>query len=188
MPSPVGHALAGVAVAWGADLVPGRRAWRIAPADACWYRKAGDGLTVVCLALAAIPDADLLTSSHRTFSHSISSVVVVALVAAVAAAWAHRPVVRIAGMSGAAYASHLFLDWLGVDTTPPEGIQVFWPFAHAWFISGFDLFRATERENLFSAQAFWTNVLAVTQEIVLLAPVLVALWLVRVKALSRLPS
>ena len=48
MPSPFGHSLAGLAVAWAADLLPGERAWRVAPATASWYRRAGNGLTVTC--------------------------------------------------------------------------------------------------------------------------------------------
>ena len=67
MPSPIGHALAGVAAAWTVDLIPGDRAWRTAPASASWYRRAGDGLTLRCAALGAAPDLDLVVrhASHR---------------------------------------------------------------------------------------------------------------------------
>ena len=53
MASPIGHALAGVAVAWGVDLLPGNRAWRIAPPSASGYERAGKGLTLACAVLAA---------------------------------------------------------------------------------------------------------------------------------------
>ena len=51
MPSSVGHALAGAAAAWFADLVPGDRDWRTAPPTASWYRRAGNGLTLLCALL-----------------------------------------------------------------------------------------------------------------------------------------
>jgi len=188
MPSSVGHALAGVAAAWTADLVPGNRAWRTAPATASWSRRAGNGLTVTCLLLAAAPDLDLLTRSHRRVTHSIGAVIVAGIVAALVAAVRRRPVLRIALMCAGAYATHLFLDWLAVDRQPPYGLQMFWPFSHAWLISGWDVFRQTERYAFFSPATIWTNSLAVLQEIAILAPPVVALWFIRVKALARLAA
>src|SRR5258706_15440046 len=82
MPSPFGHSLAGLAVAWAADLLPGDRAWRAAPASASWYRRAGNGLTTACAVLAMAPDLDLAFTRHRTYTHSVGAVVIVGLVAA----------------------------------------------------------------------------------------------------------
>src|SRR6059058_387501 len=98
MPTSIGHALAGAAAAWSADLVPGRRAWRTAPPAASWYRRAGDGLTLVCAVLGAIADADLLFHIHRTFSHTVGAAMVVGVAAAVIAALTNRPMVRVASM------------------------------------------------------------------------------------------
>src|SRR5579862_4431177 len=99
MASPIGHALAGLAVAWGADLVPGNRAWRTAPPDASWYKRAGNGLTLACAMLAAAPDLDLLFGRfHRTITHTLVSVAVVAGVAGAVAARAKRPVARMVVM------------------------------------------------------------------------------------------
>jgi inner membrane protein len=185
MPSSVGHALAGVAAAWTADLVPGDRAWRTAPPDASWYRRAGNGLTVACLALAAAPDLDLLFHSHRRITHSIGAAILAGIVAAIAAAKLRRPIVRVALMCAGAYATHLVLDWLAADNLPPYGIQMFWPFSDAWVISGWDLFRQTERRHFLSAATIWTNSQAILQEIAILGPPVLALWLIRVKALAR---
>ena len=188
MPTSIGHALGGVAAAWTADLVSGRRAWRTAPAAASWYRRAGNGLTLVCAVVGAIADADLLFRIHRTFSHSIGAVIVVGMLAgAIAAAW-NRPVVRVASMCAAAYGTHLLLDWLAVDLMPPYGIQVFWPFSDAWYISPWIVFRQIERARLFSATTLRLNALAVAQELLILGPIAVAIWLVRVKALARLAA
>jgi membrane-bound metal-dependent hydrolase YbcI (DUF457 family) len=188
MPSSVGHALAGVAAAWTVDLVPGDRAWRTGPPQASWYRRAGNGLTALCAALAAAPDLDLLLHTHRSYTHSIGAVALTGLVAAVVATRYHQPVARVVSMCAAAYATHLALDWVSADTLPPYGLQMWWPFSNGWFISGWDLFRQTERHNFFSAASFRTNALALMQEVAILAPPLLLLWLVRVKALARLPS
>lgn len=188
MPSSVGHAIAGVAAAWTADLLPGRRAWRAAPPTASWWRRAGDGLTLACLALATIPDADLLFHIHRSYSHSAGAVILAGVVAAAIAARRHRPVARVALMCAAAYATHLLLDWLSADTLPPYGIQAFWPFSSVWVISGWDLFRQTERGHFVSAAAIWANLKAIAQELAILAPIAAIVWLVRVKALARLAA
>ena len=86
------------------------------------------------------------------------------------------------------WISHLALDWVSADRLPPYGLQMWWPFNDGWFISGWDLFQPTERHDFFSAASIRTNVLAVMQEVAFLAPPLVLLWLVRVKALAGLPS
>jgi membrane-bound metal-dependent hydrolase YbcI (DUF457 family) len=188
MPSPIGHALAGLTAAWIADLVPGNRAWRTAPASASWYKRAGNGLTVGCAVLGAAPDLDLLSATHRTATHGIGAVAFVALVAAALAARADRPVARVAAMCAAAYATHLLLDWLGADNYPPRGIQALWPLSHTWYISDADLFRQTARQQVFTAPNIIKNLLAIAQEIATLGPIVVALWLVRIKALSGLSS
>jgi membrane-bound metal-dependent hydrolase YbcI (DUF457 family) len=193
MPSPIGHALAGVAAAWSADLVPGDRAWRTAPQFASWYERAGNGLTLACVCLAVLPDLDLLMlpfkpETHRTVTHSVGAVLVVGLAAAAMARRVGRPVTRVALMCAAAYATHLFLDWLGADGFPPFGLQIFWPFSDGWFISGWDLFPQTARRQLLSPAIIRLNALAIAQETAILVPILVALWLVRVKALAGLAT
>ena len=92
---------------------------------------------------------------------------------------------RVGITCAAAYASHLFLDWLGVDLDPPPGLQVFWPFDSGWYISGLDLFRQTRRNRLLTWPAFSQNLLAIAQELAILGPIALTLWLVRVKALAR---
>ena len=188
MPSPIGHALAGLTAAWAVDLVPGDRAWRTAPESASWFRRAGNGLTLACVTLGAAADLDLLFAAHRTVTHSVGAVILVGAVAAELAASARRPVARIALMCAAAYATHLFIDWLSIDLSKPQGIQALWPFSREWFISGIDLFRQTERRDLWTSDTMAKNLKAILQEVVILGPPAVALWLIRVKALTRLPS
>ena len=188
VPSPIGHALAGLAAAWAVDLLPGDRAWRTAPASASWYQRAGDGLTTACVALGAAADLDLLLVTHRTVTHSVGAAILVGLFAATLAANAHRPVARVASMCAAAYATHLFLDWLATDLSTPRGIQALWPFRFEWFISGLDLFQQTERRQLWTMATVVKNVGAILQEVLMLGPLVLALWLIRVKALAGLAS
>ncbi len=95
---------------------------------------------------------------------------------------------KIAVACVAAYASHLLLDWLQADPTPPLGIQVLWPWSSTWFISGWEVFRGTERRHIFERATIQRNILAVVQEMVILGAVAAAAWLVRVKALAGLPA
>src|SRR3954447_20371154 len=70
MPSPIGHALAGLAVAWGSDLLP----------RGTGGRPEGPSPDYVCVMLAVLPDADLLLPvAHRTVTHSIGAVAAVGL-------------------------------------------------------------------------------------------------------------
>ena len=189
MPSPIGHALAGIVAAWGADLVPGEREWRTAPASASLFERAGNGLTFTCIALAVAPDLDLFFGSfHRSVTHSFTAVVVVAVVTGLMAVRTGRPAVRVASTCAGAWATHLLLDWLGADHFYPYGIQLLWPFSSAWFISGWDLFAWTERRQVMGAAAMKQNAAAAALEIALLMPIVLGLWSIRVKALARLST
>src|SRR5262245_6985252 len=196
MPSPLGHALAGLAVAWGSDLVPGRRHSRTAPTNASFFSRAGGWLTVGCVGLAVLPDLDLASQSHRAFSHSIGAVIVVTIIAGAVTGWVTRrtdhrtssalTIPRVAAMCGLAYATHLLLDWLAVDTRPPFGLQALWPFSQEYYLSGANLFPRTERRALLSITTFHTNLTAFVWELAIMLPIVVLLWRVRVKTLARL--
>ena len=171
MPSPVGHALGGIAVAWAIDPTADRE------------------LTVVCAALAAAPDLDLLLPvPHRAVTHSVGAVAFVALFAAAMAVKSRRPVGKLTLMCAAAYASHLLLDWLGADHYAPEGIRALWPLSGGYYISHLDVFRETARRFLTSESVMAQNAKAVAQEVAILGPIVGALWLVRIKALARLAA
>jgi hypothetical protein len=188
MPSPIGHALGGLAAAWAVDLIPGDREWRTAPESASWFKRAGNGLTLTCVGLGMAADLDLAWVTHRTVTHSVGAVAFAGVFAAALAANTHRPIARVALMCAAAYATHLLLDWLAVDLSEPRGIQALWPFRFDWFISDVDLFRQTERRHLVSAATMLKNSKAILGELVILGPLVAGLWLIRVKALARFPS
>ena len=165
MPSPIGHALAGVAVTWTADLVDGRRAEH-------------DRLLLLYMALAAAPDLDLLVpGGHRTATHSVLALLLVFMIAAAVTGQVTRW--RTATLCAAAYGSHLLLDWLGADNLPPRGIQLLWPFSGRWFISNLDLFRQTARQHFLSPPVIGQNLVAVAQELAIMLPIVALLWWAR---------
>lgn len=171
MPTPIGHLLAGLAVAWSAEP----------PTPALRLKQAlGRPLTLVCLALAVFPDLDLLYPPlHRSATHSVGATFLVAIIAAgVTGRVTRRINWRVVLACTAAYASHLLTDWLGVDRQyPPFGIQMLWPFDRTWYVSGWDVFLPVERRHPFSLVAVRTNVAAVTREIAILGTVVAAMWL-----------
>jgi membrane-bound metal-dependent hydrolase YbcI (DUF457 family) len=171
MPSPIGHALAGLATVWTADVVTGE------PSDRM--------MTVACVGLAMAADLDLITGGHRGVTHSLGAAVFVAIVAAAVAVRTRRPVVRVTLLCAAAYATHILLDWLGADNSFPYGLRALWPLTDRYYISGLDLFPQTARRHLMTASVVKQNLRAVGQEIAILLPIVAALWLVRVKALAR---
>jgi membrane-bound metal-dependent hydrolase YbcI (DUF457 family) len=194
MPSPIGHALAGVAVVWAADLADGHRS--------------SPRLVATCAGLAMLPDVDLvLRGTHRMATHSLIAAAAVFIVAALVtrqvtprrpgcqtpqrhdAGGRHLNAAtqgwRIALVCALAYASHLFLDWLGADRSPPRGLQLLWPFSDRWLISDWDVFRQTARQHFLTAPILWRNTVAVAQELAILLPIVLGLWLVRVKTAPR---
>jgi inner membrane protein len=199
VPSPIGHVLAGAAVVYAGDAI-GRR-------------RSPSSLVATCALLGAVADLDLLLpGSHRSFTHSLTAVAFIFIVAAAVTGEVTRLRAtryggqgrglasryggqgggqgrwRIALLCACAYATHLLLDWLGSDTLPPYGLQLFWPFINRFFVSGLNLFAETERRHLFSGPTLVQNLWAAAQEVAILAPITGALWLVRIKALARLPA
>jgi hypothetical protein len=159
MPSPVGHALGGIAAGW---LVNGRG------------RQSAIGRAAMLAVAGIAADFDLLAGWHRGPSHSL-----VATVLAGAAAWilARRaePAARwrLALAVAAAYGSHVLLDWLGSDTRPPIGIPALWPLSRANFESPLHLFPAVSRRYWLAE--FWTyNLRAVAREVLILGPIAAA--------------
>jgi len=171
MPSPIGHVLAGVAVALAADTA----------SPSLWSRIPFRTGLLVLAGLAALPDLDLVyPPMHRAFTHSAGSVILVTIMGAVVTGWVTgRRSIGFGALCGVAWASHLLLDWLGVDPNPPFGIKALWPFSDGWFIAGLQIFPGTERRQLFTAAAWATNLYAVGIEAAILAPVVLGLWLIR---------
>ena len=175
MPSPLGHVLGGLAAGW---LVAGRS--KAAPGVArkrAWWAHVLDGGAVLFGVLGAAPDLDLLFGTHSTYTHSVGAV---ALTAAAALLCTHGRPPRLAAGCAAAVASHVLLDWLGSDTTPPLGVMALWPFAREFYQSPFFLFNAISRR--WWLPGFYTqNGEAVLRELVILTPIVALIGAVRAR-------
>src|SRR5688500_13237771 len=115
MPSPLGHAIGGLVAGWIADGRPAAGS-RLARAAAI-------------AAVAMAPDLDLLIGRHRAEMHSVGATAIVASLAAVMRWPLATTRVRIWLVVAAAWGSHVLLDALGADSSPPVGLMAFWPFS-----------------------------------------------------------
>jgi inner membrane protein len=169
MPSPVGHALAGISAGWLVDR-PGTRA-----------------RTVVFALAGTAADVDLLFGAHSGPTHGLGAAVIAGMLVAVvssvrlraeATRSAKEGALRFAGAVMAAYASHTLLDWLGTDLSPPIGIMALWPFTSDYYESHLHLFRAISRR--YWLPEFWTsNARALAGELAILLPVIALVFFAR---------
>jgi inner membrane protein len=158
MPSPIGHGLIGMSTAWTLRA------------------SAGPRLVLACAMLGMLPDIDVLFGAHRGKTHSLGAVLLVTAGAATFAAKRGLPIARIAIACGAAYASHLLLDWLGRDSSAPYGIQAFWPLSSRYYVSGADLFWEISRRYWRLDEFLFGNLTSIGWELVLVAPVVALAW------------
>lgn len=183
MPSPIGHVLAGVAAGWlvtGAPKIlkvpgtfPGEvpaTLWR-ETAAAAWRETALFG------ALAALPDIDLIAGAHSGPTHSVGAAVIVGMAAwLLARRLGARRAAWLALACVAAYSSHVLLDWLGSDSSPPIGVMALWPFGRAYYESDLHVFMAISRRYYQGWRFVSQNVLAVCVELAILMPILAGVW------------
>jgi inner membrane protein len=163
MPSPVGHALGGIAAGWLLEPEHTRTTM------------SRTGQHVATLGLAALgiaADLDLVVGAHRGASHSLGAVAFVALVS-----WcligARPGRGRWTAAIAAAYGSHLLLDWLGSDTSAPFGIPALWPLTSTYYQAPWPLFSAVSR-RIHQPELFWMpNARALAREVLILLPIVV---------------
>jgi inner membrane protein len=178
MPSPIGHALAGAAIAW--ILEPRDHREPREPREPSEPRS-NWRFVALCAGLAALPDIDLLLLPiHRTMTHSVTAAFAVFIVAAAVTGWVTGRVQwAIAIACGAAYGSHVVMDWLGADASRPFGIQALWPFSDRWFMAPWPVFPGTERRVPLSARSMWINFKAASAELAIMGAVAWLAWRAR---------
>jgi membrane-bound metal-dependent hydrolase YbcI (DUF457 family) len=171
MPSPIGHAIAGVAAGWlitGSPKAPKVAGTFPVKVPATFWRAVGLFGT-----LGTLPDVDLLVGAHSGPTHSIGAAALVGMTAFVAARHLGvRHAGRLALACAAAYASHVLLDWLGTDSSPPIGVMALWPFSRAYYESDLHIFMAISRRYYQGWRFVTQNVLAVCLEFAILVPIL----------------
>jgi membrane-bound metal-dependent hydrolase YbcI (DUF457 family) len=162
MPTPVGHALGGLAAAFLAGSA-GRHV-RMSP-PVLW----------ASAAMAVAPDIDIVFGGHRSYTHSIGAV---ALVAAITWLFVRRSANALSTtvIITAAFSSHLLLDWLGKDTSPPGGLMLLWPLTSTYFVSGLDLFGEVSRRYWLPREFIAGNFGAVGWEVITLMPLVLIGW------------
>jgi inner membrane protein len=171
MPSPIGHTLIGFC---GFVLV----SHRFIPAKELPLHRRLQ-LLASCIILANLPDIDVIPGIfmghpgmyHRQATHSVLATVCLGWFTCFLAK--RRFIPRSTPIwATALYASHIILDILVNDISPPFGLQLFWP-APEYFIAPVQIF---PRFIYFSREAgMWavfspTNLLTFLQEMLLLAP------------------
>jgi inner membrane protein len=163
MPSPIGHAIAGV-IAGSLVSVP----------DHDKVRR-----MAIYAAAGVAADLDLLVGAHSGPSHGLGAAVIVGVVtwAILRRARARRGAAAACAVA-LAYASHTLLDWLGTDSSPPIGIMALWPFSREYYESPWHIFMAISRR--YWLPEFWTfNLLALGRELLILVPLAGIVLLIR---------
>jgi inner membrane protein len=172
MPSPVGHTIAGLTVhvltaRAGPELLDWRRAALVTGA-------------------ALAPDLDLAfrfvdgRNHHGRETHSLGMALFVAAVTLGLAALLRRPRAAVlAAAVGLAWSSHVLLDYLNVDTSPPIGILAFWPLSTGFFKFPWPIFMDVGRT--LDLATIRHDALAAVWECVVLLPVLAWAWRLRTR-------
>ena len=163
MPTPIGHAMGGLAAAFLVNSFARRP--QLTP-----------GVVLACVAVAVSPDLDILVGHHRSYTHSIGATGIVGLSSWLVLRRRVPNASAVAAALTAAYGSHLLLDWLGKDTSRPPGLTIFWPFSSEYFMSGLDLFGEVSRRFWLPTEFILGNLGAVVWEAALLAPILIMTW------------
>jgi membrane-bound metal-dependent hydrolase YbcI (DUF457 family) len=138
MALPIAHATAGYLVARAARRPPGSD------------RSIGAGWrAALFMFIGNLPDLDFLVGFavghpglvHRGFSHTLLAAALFGVAAGAFVSWRGRERFGPAALAfGAAYGSHILLDWMTTDTRPPLGGQFLWPFSDAYTIAPVTMF------------------------------------------------
>ncbi|MCC6767254.1 MAG: metal-dependent hydrolase [Deltaproteobacteria bacterium] len=179
MALPIAHAAAGYLVHRAARRVPSRDR----SSAGAWRR------AVSFMVIGNLPDCDFLIGFvvgrpglvHRGVSHTILAAVIFgALAGIVARSLRGKRFLPTALAFAVAYGSHLLLDWLTIDSRPPEGAQFLWPFSDAYYIAPVAIFREIHIDGLTRAGFLgsllgWPTVLVLAREAALVVGA-VAVW------------
>jgi inner membrane protein len=167
MPSPIGHSLMGYIICRATIRPIVSHHWK---------------LITFCVFAANAPDLDFLPGLlagdlgryHHGPSHSIAFAVFFGILAG---AFFSRRIYAF-GMGFSLYLSHVLLDYLVQDPSPPLGVPLFWPFNHEYYMASFAFYRAFNypgslAEPIISTIFSFHNFLSMMTEVLFLLPVLV---------------
>lgn len=163
MATPVGHALVGVTVGLAAT---GRR-----PLTTPW----GDVALFAAMGVAA--DLDFVPgflfgawdSLHHGPTHSVGAALIVAALAALAGRLLGGRAWRWGLALGLVYLSHVVVDALTMDFSPPPGVPLWWPLSGEFVMADHPVFMAVRREA-FTWEVISHDLRALALELALLGP------------------
>lgn len=175
MALPIAHAAAGYLVH--------RATFDGRPANGAWQRAA------VFMFIGNLPDLDFVIGFalgfpgmvHRGASHTVLAAVLFGIAVGAFARWRwNERFGPIALAFGAAYASHLIVDFLTIDSRPPAGAQFLWPFSDAYFGTTVPVFSeiyidGRTREGFLRTVLAWPSVVVLLRELVM-AGVAIGAW------------
>lgn len=169
MPTPIGHSLAGYAI-YASLKGRTRQNWR---------------LLTLSILIANLADIDYLFGFivgnpnlyHHTLTHSLTFAIISgAILGTFFALKSQERVLKYFLIFVGLYLSHLLLDYLTLDTSPPYGEQLFWPFTKKYFISPVyiftDIHKASTNKLFFVSLFAVHNLWAVIRECIVLLPVI----------------
>jgi hypothetical protein len=135
--------------------------------------------------LAVLADVDLVLGAHRGATHSLTAAMAIGVIAYLVVWRANlaRPLL-VAVACGLAYGSHVLLDWLGHDVSPPIGVMALWPFSERYYESDLHLFSSISRRYWLGWPFVRHNLLAIAWELALLVPLVSVVWFARRRAQS----
>ena len=179
MATPIGHVLAGYAVAG------------IAAAPQLLSRRHTAGL---CMLMALAPDLDLLPRLllgqpalfHGGISHSFAAALLAAGVVAGIHSLRGQSFRYVLALGFVAYTTHLLLDFLGPDNRYPYGLPLFWPMVDTTYLSPRPLLLGVRHASTTEASlrefiqgvASFRNLVAIGWEVVVSLPlVILGQWL-----------
>jgi inner membrane protein len=182
MPSPVGHSLMAYII---------HRATARPVATHNW------SVIALYLFAANAPDLDfipgLFVGQLSRFHHGPSHSIGFAILFATLASLCFRRSTRVFVLAFSLYLSHVLLDYLIQDPSPPYGVPLFWPFSDEYYMAPFAFFRRFDYashsvDSLLSPMFTVNNLLTVLIEVALLVPLLIFVVLARSKLRHRNPT
>lgn len=130
-----------------------------------------------------LPDLDFLVGFvvgkpgmfHRGLSHTVLAAVVFGVAVGAWQQWHGRERLGPAALAfGAAYLSHLVLDFVTIDHRPPFGGQFFWPLSAEYYISPVTIFSeilidGRTRADFLATTVNWQTVAVLARETAIMA-------------------
>jgi inner membrane protein len=166
MPSPLGHSLMGYIIFRATTRSIVSHHWK---------------LIILCVFAANAPDLDFLpglfVDDLSRYHHGPSHSVIFAVFFGILAGTLFSRRIYAFVMGFCLYLSHVLLDYLVQDPSPPLGVPLFWPFNAQYYMAPFAPYRpfnypASFAEPVLSTLLSFHNLLTMLTEILFLLPLL----------------